>query len=140
MMVLSGNRTDAKEDGHYIASDNGVVGLWFGTIDDLWAMGKPVGQGGPWYNSRVKAHVPSDPYLMTGYDKKKVTLHHQSSQDIRMTIQVDPTGYGDWKPYKTFRVAAGKIITHTFPTGFNARWVRLVASEDCIATADFLYQ
>ena len=54
-----------------IKSADGKLGLWFGAIDDLWKLGKPVGVGGPWKHTAVKAGKPSDAYLMTGYDKKR---------------------------------------------------------------------
>ena len=54
------------------------IALWFGGIDDLWKFGKPIGDGGPWLNTEVKANVPSDPYLMTGYDMKTAHMSHQS--------------------------------------------------------------
>jgi hypothetical protein len=45
----------------------------FGKTDDLWGFGKPQGWGGPWRNTEVVSGQVSDPYLMTGFDKK--TLH-----------------------------------------------------------------
>ena len=51
----------------------------FGAIDDLWEMGKPVGHGGRWKNSAVKAGVPSDPYLIGYYDKKSLEISHEST-------------------------------------------------------------
>ena len=43
-------------------------------VDDLWRLGKPRGIGGPWKNTEVKAGEPSDPYVMTAYDRKQVNL------------------------------------------------------------------
>ncbi len=57
-------------------------GLWFGNIDDLWRMGKPAGWGGPWWNTPVKAGAVSDPFLMTGFDKKVVHLTHDGKQPV----------------------------------------------------------
>ena len=70
LLVLAGLKADAKESTHVYKSDDGNTSLWFGGIDDLWKFGKPTGVGGPWKDTAVKAGVPSDPYLMTGYDKK----------------------------------------------------------------------
>ncbi|MBI2480806.1 MAG: sulfatase, partial [Planctomycetia bacterium] len=69
LLVLSGVRSDATADGHVFIDDEHKTGLWFGGVDDLWKLGKPVGRGGPWLNSSVQANAPSDAYLMTGYDK-----------------------------------------------------------------------
>ena len=65
MLVLAGVRTDAVPDGHVYRGPQGL-GLWLGNVDDLWAMGKPRGYGGPWMDSDVAAAQPSDPYLMAG--------------------------------------------------------------------------
>ena len=48
--------------------------LKIGVADDLWGLGKPVGVGGPWKETAVKAGVPSDAYLMNGFDRKALVL------------------------------------------------------------------
>lgn len=37
-----------------IQSADQKAAVWAGVIDDLWKMGKPVGEGGPWKNDRIK--------------------------------------------------------------------------------------
>ena len=64
----------AEENPHIVVSDDGQAAVWVGAIDDLWEMDKPVGQGGPWVKSPVKAGEPSDPYLIAFYDQKNA-LH-----------------------------------------------------------------
>ena len=76
LLVLSGVKPDAAIDGHIFG--NAEAKLWFGAIDDLWKMGQPRGIGGPWLDTAVKANTPSDPYLLTGYDKKTLTLSHDA--------------------------------------------------------------
>lgn len=49
---------------------NPQAGLWFGKTDDLWSWGKPTGEGGVWSDDEVTANVPSDPFLMYGFDQK----------------------------------------------------------------------
>jgi hypothetical protein len=142
LLVLAGVRaTDADASGHYFASQNGRAGLWLGDIDDLWKLGKPRGHGGPWRASDVKADQPSDPYLMNGYDRKRVALSHGSPRAVTMTVEVDLTGDGLWRAYRAFRVPAGETVEHVFPAGFAASWVRLRADRDCRgATAEFVYE
>ena len=140
LLVLAGTKAGAKPDGHYVASDDGRVGLWFGDIDDLWKLGKPRGRGGPWRNSAVKSGSPSDPYLMTGYDRKTMTLRHDADGAVRFTVEVDFIRNGTWKTYRAFDVPAGKTVDHSFPEGFSAHWVRLKVSKDCTATATFTYE
>ena len=84
--------------------------------------------------------TPSDPYLMTGYDKKTITLAHAGEGTVNVTVEIDPDGTGVWCAYKTFQVEAGKPVTHEFPEGFNAYWVRVKADKACTATAQLKYE
>jgi len=138
LMVLSGTKTNTKADGHYFGSADGKAGLWFGSIDDLWRLGKPVGKGGPWKNADVQANKPSDPYLMTGYDRKKVEI--TSDKDANITLEVDFDHQSGWHKYLTFKVKPGKTSKHEFSEGFSAHWIRAVSDTDCKATVWFVYE
>jgi hypothetical protein len=138
MLVISGARAAAAGDGHVFASPDKSAALWLGKVDDLWQLGQPVGVGGPWANTAVKAGEPSDPYLMTGYASKKLELSHTAPGPVAMTVEVDVDHTG-FRPYQTFTVEAGKTFVHDFPAGYSAHWVRLVAAKDCTATARFTY-
>ena len=118
--------------------ESGKAAVWTGVIDELWKLGKPRGKGGPWKNSKVKAGQASDPYLMTGYDKKSVTL--LSDKPTEMTLEVDVDGTGLWLPYKTFELSGATKQKHTFPEGFNAYWVRARSSKDVTAEVQFTYE
>ena len=133
-------RADANPDGHTIVSDDGQAALWCGDVDDLWRMGKPRGVGGPWQETAVQPDTPSDPYLMTGYDRKKVELSHDGTQDVTFTIEVDFLCRGTWHTYDQIVVPAGESVTHQFPEGFSAHWVRLTADRSCKSTARFTYE
>lgn len=139
LLVLTGTRADAKPDGHYFGSDDGKAGVWFGDVDDLWRMGPPVGMGGPWKDSAVTANEPSDAYLMSGYDHKVLELSHDQKQPLTFTVQVDFLANGTWSDYAKFTVKVGEHFTHTFPAGYSAHWVRLVADHAAKATATFTY-
>lgn len=139
LMVISGVRNGAKGDGHTFTSADGKALLWFGGIDDLWRLGKPVGTGGPWRDTAVTPGRPSDSYLMTGYDRKRVELSHNAGGEVRFSIEVN-FDHNGFRAYKTITVPAGKTVTHEFPTGFSAHWVRVVADKACKATAWFVYE
>ncbi|MCK5105434.1 MAG: hypothetical protein KAR17_21570, partial [Cyclobacteriaceae bacterium] len=80
MLIMTGiNPEQANDNPHIVKSEDGKAALWAGVIDDLWKMGKPVGEGGPWKNKVIEANVPSDPYLIGFYDKKKVSISHNQS-------------------------------------------------------------
>jgi hypothetical protein len=139
LLVLAGLRADAQPDGHTIVSEDGQAALWCGDVDDLWAMGKPRGVGGPWQQSATQANVPSDPYLMTGYDRKRVELSHQADEAVTFTIEVDFLCRDTWQTYDQIVVPPGQTVTHKFPEGYSAHWVRLVTDRACQATAKFHY-
>ena len=71
--------------------------------------------------TEAKADVPSDPYLMTGFDKKTMTLSHDGKSDVAFTVEVDFDHRG-WHCYQTFRVPAGQTVTQEFPAGFSAHF------------------
>lgn len=136
LLVISGTKITAKPDGHYFRNTGNSTGLWFGAIDDLWKLGKPTGEGGVWKDATVKAGEISLPYLMTGYDKKKVSL--TADKDVTITLEVN-TDLNGWHTYKKIKVPAGKTVTHIFPDGYSAHWIRSVADNDCKATVWFIY-
>jgi hypothetical protein len=144
LLVLAGTWMDAPEScPHFIRSTDGQVGLWFGDIDDLWKLGKPRGVGGPWHQTPVRAGEPSDPYLMTGYDRKRVKLRHDLDRPVLFTLEVDVLGAVDtpdiYFPYAQISVPPGSGLHHAFPSGYAAHWIRLIADSDCLATATFTY-
>ncbi len=138
MLVMAGNQATP------IFDNNLVVGypeanLWLGKSDDLWQWGKPSGWGGPWWSEKVIANQPSDPYLMTGFDKKTLHLAHRSKREIEFRVEVDFLGTQEWQHYRSFRVGANGYSHHQFPDGYSAHWLRIVPSDDCRATAYLTY-
>ncbi|MEZ5352458.1 MAG: hypothetical protein R2762_07460 [Bryobacteraceae bacterium] len=138
LLVLAGVDGGAASE-HVIRSDDGRVALWLGAIDDLWKFGKPRGEGGPWLDTPVIASIPSDPYLMTGYDRKQLRMRHDAAAMVSFRVEVDFSGTGSWRTYRSFPVAAGHELSHDFPDGFGAYWVRAVVNRDCAASAIFRY-
>lgn len=140
MLVMTGIDLNAKAGEHVIRSEDGNAAVWAGVIDDLWKMGKPVGQGGPWKNSNVKKGIPSDPYLIGFYDKKTLEISHNSEFPVTFRIEVQPSGHGPWMLYRKVTVPANETYTHAFPKYFEARWIRFVSEQDVEATAWLQYK
>ena len=141
MLIMTGiNPEMAKQNSHIIVSSDGKAAVWAGVIDDLWKMGKPTGEGGPWKNSEVYAGVPSDPYLIGFYDKRSLELSHNSSGTITFTIEVEPIGHGPWMTFKKVAVNPGETYKYKFQASFQSRWIRVVSNEDCIATVWLKYE
>ena len=140
LLVLAGARTDAAATPNFFKSADGKLGLWCGAIDDLWKLGKPVGVGGPWKHTAVKGGKPSDAYLMTGYDQKRVLLSHGATKTVEFKVEVDVANEGFWKTYATLKVEPGQTLEHKFPDAYGAHWVRLTTDADCTASAEFHYE
>jgi hypothetical protein len=141
LLVLSGvSASAAQDDRHIIRSDDGKATVWVGTADDLWQLGKPRGFGGPWKSSNVTAGKPSDPYLMTGYDKKRITLTNHGEVETTITVELDAAGDGRFAAYQSFKLAPGAKETFEFPDWINAYWVRTVSSATTNATAQLTYE
>jgi len=139
MMVISGTKPDARADKHFYTDPEIDAGVWLGTIDDLWKFGKATGKGGPWLNSDVTAGELSDPYLMLGFDKKELTLIHDSEETVSFELFADFTGEGEFKLVEVIQVDHGIDKAYKFQEGFSAHWVRLRIDNNCRASAIFSY-
>jgi hypothetical protein len=137
LLVLTGVLDDAPVTDTLVRNPDGSAALWLGEIDDLWRMGEPRGTGGPLRNTAVAANVPSDPYLMYGYDRKELTL--TTAAAATLTVEVDFLADNTWSVYQTFELGAGETVTHLFPAGFHAHWVRVRSSAATTASATFTY-
>jgi hypothetical protein len=141
LLVLSGINPSAKNiNSHIISSKDGEAAVWVGTADDLWKLGKPRGHGGPWKNSSVKANEPSDPYLMTGYDKKKITLENHHNTPNTIIMECDVAGDGRFSFYETVSLAAHQRFELPLPEWLNAYWVRFTPIADGKMTVQLTYE
>ncbi|MGA1608932.1 MAG: hypothetical protein ACO4CT_18240, partial [Planctomycetota bacterium] len=138
LLVMTGTRADAAPSPRIRRADRAAV--WCGSLDELWDLGKPRGQGGPWKDQPVDADAPSDPYLMTGYDRKRVALSHDAGESVQFTLEVDALGDGSFRPWQRLDVPASQTVELDFPEAFHAYWVRVVADTACRATAWFTYE
>ncbi|TDB62746.1 hypothetical protein [Arundinibacter roseus] len=140
LLVMTGLDDRVQPSEHILTSADGLAKIWAGTIDDLWKLGKPTGQGGPWKNSAVKANIPSDPYLIGFYDQKSLKLSHNAQQPVTFRMEVNPIGHGPWMTYQELTVKPGETLDFTFPKEFQARWIRFMTNQPCEATAWLTYK
>ncbi len=137
LLFFTGLDSETESD-HILRSPDGKAAVWAGVIDDLWKLGKPRGLGGPWKNTSIEAGIPSDPYLMTGYDKKSFQIEANADATIRLEVDVD--GTGAWVAYESFKIKKGAVIDGEFPIEFSAYWVRAVSDTSTRATVQFRYE
>jgi hypothetical protein len=141
LLVMTGvDPARAGSTSHVIKSDDGQLAIWAGAIDDLWKLGRPVGDGGPWVNTMVTAENPSDPYLFGFYEEKSLEISHDSPDAVTFTIEFEPIGHGPWMEYKEVIVQPGETFSHRFPEGLQARWIRFTTDKDCKATTWLEYR
>jgi len=141
LLVLAGLAADAAAGPHIVADRDGSAAVWVGVIDDLWRLGRPRGEGGPWLDAPVTAGEPSDPFLFWGYADRTLRLSHHAEQPVRVRVELDLTGTGLWVLHDTLVVPPGADGREVrFPAEVQARWVRVVAESDCTATAWLTYR
>lgn len=138
MLVMTGLKADANSS-HIVSSTDGKCKLWCGEIDDLFRLGKPKGEGGPWVDTEVKAGKPSDPYLLSHYDKKELTLTNKGKQEIMISIEIDPTGDSTWMTFDNIKLSPGQTIKKTLPRYYLGRWIRFTSNKDSIVSAWLIY-
>ena len=153
MLVMGGNQVSSIFDNNVVTGQS-QSGLWLGKTDDLWSWGKPQGTGSVWREERVDIGVPSDPYLMTGFDKKVLHLSYDGNstdpdnKGWEVAIELDTLGTamvtGKWRRLATITLSPGTpYVPYVFADGLSAHWVRvqilsgLDSCESCTAT--FVY-
>lgn len=143
MLVLGGNQATPmkfRTRDRNPRAGQPQAGLWFGKTDDLWSFGKPSGWGAVWWDTDVEPQTVSDPFLMTGFDKKTLHLKNESDAKASVEIEVDFLGGGTWSRLKQIDIPANGYIAEVFPDGYSAHWVRIRALSTFTATAMFIYQ
>ncbi|MCK9160462.1 MAG: hypothetical protein WCR45_07130 [Bacteroidaceae bacterium] len=141
MLIMTGvdpQRIESNDHLIYSADKKAVV--WAGVLDDLWKLGKPTGFGGPWMDTSVKANEYSDPYLISFYDKKDLKISHNSNETVTFTLEVDPSGNGNWMKYKVVSVKKGQTFNFEFPSSFQAKWIRFKTDKDTNAKTLLSYE
>lgn len=132
MFVMAGDQTD-----HGVGQPQS--GLLFQNIDDLWKYGKPTGWGSLWQDEKVKANAASDPYLMTGFDKKMIHFINKGNTEVEFTIEVDVLGSENWLTYRTVKVKSNGYEDFQFPDGYSAHWVRVKLNKESEVTVSLFY-
>ena len=141
LLLMTGIKTGTAVDGKHLfgTAENGAR-LWAGVVDDLWKLGKPVGLGGPWQKTAVKADIPSDPFLFGGYDDRELIMSHEADRPVKINVEIDPTGDGIWFEYRRFVIPAGEVIRHRFPRNVQGRWIRFRTDQSCSVTTQLQYR
>ena len=152
-LVLGGNQVSSIFDNNWVTGQS-QSGLWLGKTDDLYNFGKPQGWGAVWRYTPVTfpagqaTTVTSDPYLMTGFDKKVLHLRcdtggtcAESCGTVSVQVLLDFTGSaghvgatGMIEPYSTYYDSTAtnfdwcKSPYTSVPLEVSAHWARVSAT------------
>ena len=137
MSGVSPSKTRASE--RIISDKDGSIAVWAGAIDDLWSLGKPKGKGGPWYRTKTAGGEISDPYLLGGYDQRKLAITNHGNSKLSIKLQIDPAGTGEWYDARGFTVAGEKTVYYDFPASLQGKWLRFVSISGGEVTTQLEY-
>lgn len=132
MLVLAGDQIDQ-------AVGQPQSNLLFENIDNLWNYGKPVGWGGIWWEEEVAANAYSDPYLMTGFDKKTIHMTNHGKEKIIIDFEIDYLGNETWQQFRSETIPPGAYSSYVLPAGYSAHWIRAKVRQDSEVTVYFSY-
>ena len=139
LLVISGTKPDAQPDGQYFRQRRRRRACGSARSTTSGSSASPSAAAGRGAHTAVTPGRPSDPYLMNGYDRKRVELSHDAAEEVTITIEVN-FDHTDWRPYQAFPVPAGQTVTHEFPAGFAAHWVRVTADNPAARRRSFTYE
>jgi hypothetical protein len=112
--------------------------LWFLKPEQLDELGPVIGRGAVWHQEPVKRDVPSDPFLVAGYDEWSLLLEHDLRAAVTFTLEVDKRGDNNWTKLETLAVEPKQIHRFVRPRDFTGEWLRVSAGTDVTkATTQF---
>ncbi len=121
------NKRAAKGE---IAAPQSQSNLWFLDPPQLDQLGPVVAAGGVWLNDAVKAKEPSEPFLLAQADRCVLHLVHQSTDPVRVTLEVDRAGNGQWISLREIRLEPHGYQWLDLADEPPATWIRLIADRD----------
>ena len=113
--------------------------LRFMKPEELDHLGPPLGRGAVWLDDEVKAGVPSDPFLFSGYERRALHLASNADTPVRVTVEVDAKGDGNWKQLSKREVPANGSAWVAFKPQETGAWVRLKTNRDCAKMTAFFH-
>ena len=109
--------------------------IWFISPETIDSFGPPIGRGSVWLRDDVKANVPSDPYLFSGYRHRMVQVTHASPHPLKVRFEVDREGSGKWSGLSTMTIPARGSAFHVFTEKEAGVWIRASLDKDAKAVS-----
>lgn len=133
------NKRDAK--GTLAGPGQSQSNLWFTSLDTPDHLGPAIGHGSVWLNEAVKAYIPSNPFLLSGFTKRALHLEHNAVADTTFTLEVDQRANNHWTTWKELTLSTETKNTWVeIPADLKGVWLRIKTSRDVDAvSATFQY-
>ena len=123
------NKRDAK--GTLAGPGQSQSNLWFTSLDTPDRLGPAIGRGSVWLNEDVKAFIPSDPFLLSGFTKRVLHLEHNAVANTAFTLEVDQAGNDHWTTWKEVTLSTEiKNAWVEIPADLKGTWMRIKTSRD----------
>jgi len=123
-----------KAKGDLAATGRSQSNLWFVEPSKLDSLGPVIAGGAVWLADPVKAGVPSDPFLFSGFDHRGLHITHDNDKPAKFELEVDVKGDGSWKTLRVVEVPAHGYVWTEFTADEQGAWVRVKTDRDCKKT------
>lgn len=108
-----------------IAEPQSQSNLWFIKPEQLDELGPVIGRGAVWLNDAVESKQPSEPFLISGFEKRAIHLY--SDKPTTFTLEVDRKGNGKWERHGKIKVSG--YAWYEIDKDLDAVWMRLHSSK-----------
>ncbi len=113
-----------------IAAPQSQSNLWFLALPQLDQFGPVIAAGGVWLHDAVRAAEPSEPFLLGSTERCLMHLAHQSAEPVRVMLEVDRAGNGEWIPLRNVQLEPHGYRWLDLAADRPATWIRLVTDRD----------
>ncbi|MEO0332502.1 MAG: hypothetical protein AAF223_12600, partial [Bacteroidota bacterium] len=113
--------------------------LWFTDLDVPDKLGSTTAEGTVWLDEGVLANTPSEPFLLAGWSQRVVWFHNAGEQAVVFSLEVDPTGKGDWQFLQEVSVKSKSSQLVELVPNTPGEWIRVVSDKPTRATVHLFY-
>ncbi len=88
-----------------------------------------MGRGAVWLEDDVAADAVSDPMLFAGFDHRGLHLMHRSEHPLKLAIELDIQGKGEWQAWKEVELSEQGYTWIDLGSAPGASWIRLRSQQ-----------
>ncbi len=128
-----------KLKGNLAAPGQSQSNLWFIKPAQLDDFGPALGRGAVWLDDEIKADVPSDPYLFSGFAHRAVHLNHDEDHEVNFVFEIDRLGTDSWDKLGDITVPPHASASLEFKPEHQAAWIRIRSSDNIKSATAFFH-